>query len=134
VPVNETQIGHEGDDPHRLPTAGGGEREDFAEEVRMNAPCPAPGQSRERAIMSHARLATRPERPSHRLHDRRLRRRGGQGGGALSLGERRAPGMGLPRGLRRRSERGDCFAMVVLSRKERSGLLAGTVPLRELAG
>ncbi len=32
------------------------------------------------------------------------------------------------------SERGDCFAMVVVSRKERSGLLAGTVPLRELAG
>lgn len=31
-------------------------------------------------------------------------------------------------------ERGDCFAMVVISRKERSGLLAGTVPLRELAG
>jgi precorrin-2/cobalt-factor-2 C20-methyltransferase len=31
-------------------------------------------------------------------------------------------------------ERGDCFAMVVVSRKERSGLLAGTVPLRELAG
>ncbi len=32
------------------------------------------------------------------------------------------------------AERGDCFAMVVVSRKERSGLLAGTVPLRELAG
>ncbi len=32
------------------------------------------------------------------------------------------------------TERGDCFAMVVISRKERSGLLAGTVPLRELAG
>ncbi|MGQ0591113.1 MAG: precorrin-2 C(20)-methyltransferase, partial [Gammaproteobacteria bacterium] len=32
------------------------------------------------------------------------------------------------------TERGDCFAMVVVSRKERSGLLAGTVPLRELAG
>jgi precorrin-2/cobalt-factor-2 C20-methyltransferase len=31
-------------------------------------------------------------------------------------------------------ERGDCFAMVVISRKERSGVLAGTVPLRELAG
>jgi precorrin-2/cobalt-factor-2 C20-methyltransferase len=31
-------------------------------------------------------------------------------------------------------ERGDCFAMVVISRKEQSGLLAGTVPLRELAG
>ncbi|MGH8566708.1 MAG: precorrin-2 C(20)-methyltransferase [Gammaproteobacteria bacterium] len=31
-------------------------------------------------------------------------------------------------------ERGDCFAMVVVSRKERSGLLAGTVPLRELSG
>jgi len=29
---------------------------------------------------------------------------------------------------------GDCFAMVLVSRKERSGLLAGTVPLRELAG
>jgi len=32
------------------------------------------------------------------------------------------------------AERGDCFAMVVVSRKERSGLLAGTVPLREVAG
>jgi len=32
------------------------------------------------------------------------------------------------------AERGDCFAMVVVSRKERSGILAGTVPLRELAG
>ncbi len=32
------------------------------------------------------------------------------------------------------AERGDCFAMVVVSRKERSGLLAGTVPLREFAG
>lgn len=32
------------------------------------------------------------------------------------------------------AERGDCFAMVVVSRKERSGVLAGTVPLRELAG
>ncbi|MGH8581995.1 MAG: precorrin-2 C(20)-methyltransferase [Gammaproteobacteria bacterium] len=32
------------------------------------------------------------------------------------------------------AERGDCFAMVVVSRKERSGLLAGTVPLTELAG
>lgn len=32
------------------------------------------------------------------------------------------------------AERGDCFAMVVVSRKERSGLLAGSVPLRELAG
>ncbi len=32
------------------------------------------------------------------------------------------------------AERGDCFAMVVVSRKERSGLLAGTVPLRELTG
>ncbi|MDQ3774265.1 MAG: precorrin-2 C(20)-methyltransferase [Pseudomonadota bacterium] len=31
-------------------------------------------------------------------------------------------------------ERGDCFAMVVISRKERSGVLAGSVPLRELAG
>lgn len=28
-------------------------------------------------------------------------------------------------------ERGDCFAMVVVSRKERSGVLAGTVPFRE---
>ncbi|MGH8701323.1 MAG: precorrin-2 C(20)-methyltransferase [Burkholderiales bacterium] len=32
------------------------------------------------------------------------------------------------------AERGDCFAMVVVSRKERSGVLAGTVPLWELAG
>ena len=32
------------------------------------------------------------------------------------------------------AEHGDCFAMVVVSRKERSGVLAGTVPLRELAG
>lgn len=32
------------------------------------------------------------------------------------------------------AKRGDCFAMVVVSRKERSGVLAGTVPLRELAG
>ncbi|MGH8519396.1 MAG: SAM-dependent methyltransferase [Panacagrimonas sp.] len=32
------------------------------------------------------------------------------------------------------AERGDCFAMVVVSRKERSGILAGSVPLRELAG
>ena len=31
-------------------------------------------------------------------------------------------------------ERGDCFAMVVVSLKERSGLLAGSVPLREVAG
>ena len=31
------------------------------------------------------------------------------------------------------SERGDCFAMVIVSRKERSGVLAGTVPLREVA-
>jgi len=30
------------------------------------------------------------------------------------------------------AERGDCFAMVIVSRKERSGLLAGTVPLQEL--
>jgi len=29
------------------------------------------------------------------------------------------------------AERGDCFAMVVVSRKERSGVLAGTVPLRK---
>lgn len=29
-------------------------------------------------------------------------------------------------------ERGDCFAMVIVSRKERSGVLAGTVPLREV--
>lgn len=29
------------------------------------------------------------------------------------------------------TERGDCFAMVVVSRKDRSGVLAGTVPLRE---
>jgi hypothetical protein len=42
--------------------------------------------------------------------------------------------MGLPGGFRGRSERGDCFAMVVVSRKERSGLLAGNVPLREFAG
>jgi hypothetical protein len=33
-----------------------------------------------------------------------------------------------------RSPCGDCFAMVVVSLKERSGLLAGTVPLREIAG
>jgi precorrin-2/cobalt-factor-2 C20-methyltransferase len=32
------------------------------------------------------------------------------------------------------AERGDCFAMVVVSRKERNGVLAGAVPLRELAG
>ncbi len=31
-----------------------------------------------------------------------------------------------------RTERGDCFAMVVVSRKERSGILAGTVPFREV--
>jgi precorrin-2/cobalt-factor-2 C20-methyltransferase len=31
------------------------------------------------------------------------------------------------------AERGDCFAMVVVSRKEHSGVLAGTVPLREVA-
>lgn len=31
-----------------------------------------------------------------------------------------------------RAERGDCFAMVVVSRKERSGVLAGAVPLREV--
>lgn len=30
-----------------------------------------------------------------------------------------------------RMERGDCFAMVVVSRKERSGVLAGAVPFRE---
>ena len=30
------------------------------------------------------------------------------------------------------AERGDCFAMVVVSRKERSGVLAGAVPLREV--
>ena len=30
-------------------------------------------------------------------------------------------------------ERGDCFAMVIVSRKEHSGVLAGTVPLREVA-
>lgn len=30
-----------------------------------------------------------------------------------------------------RTERGDCFGMVVVSRKERSGVLAGAVPLRE---
>ena len=30
------------------------------------------------------------------------------------------------------AERGDCFAMVIIARKERSGLLAGTVPLQEL--
>ena len=30
-------------------------------------------------------------------------------------------------------EHGDCFAMVIVSRKEHSGLLAGTVPLREIA-
>jgi precorrin-2/cobalt-factor-2 C20-methyltransferase len=30
------------------------------------------------------------------------------------------------------AERGDCFAMVIISRKERSGVLAGTVPLQEL--
>jgi precorrin-2/cobalt-factor-2 C20-methyltransferase len=29
-------------------------------------------------------------------------------------------------------ERGDCFAMVVVSRKERNGVLAGAVPLQEL--
>ena len=32
-----------------------------------------------------------------------------------------------------RTERGDCFGMVVVSRKERSGVLAGAVPLREVA-
>ena len=31
------------------------------------------------------------------------------------------------------SERGDCFAMMIVSRKENSGVLAGTVPLREVA-
>jgi precorrin-2/cobalt-factor-2 C20-methyltransferase len=31
------------------------------------------------------------------------------------------------------SERGDCFAMMIVSRKEHSGVLAGTVPLREVA-
>jgi precorrin-2/cobalt-factor-2 C20-methyltransferase len=31
-----------------------------------------------------------------------------------------------------KTERGDCFAMVVVSRKERSGVLAGVVPLREV--
>lgn len=31
------------------------------------------------------------------------------------------------------SERGDCFAMVIVSRKEHSGVLAGAVPLREVA-
>ncbi|MGH8548851.1 MAG: precorrin-2 C(20)-methyltransferase [Methylococcales bacterium] len=31
------------------------------------------------------------------------------------------------------AERGDCFAMVVVSRKERNGFLAGAVPLRDLA-
>jgi precorrin-2/cobalt-factor-2 C20-methyltransferase len=31
-----------------------------------------------------------------------------------------------------RSERGDCFAMVVVARKERSGVLAGRVPARRL--
>jgi precorrin-2/cobalt-factor-2 C20-methyltransferase len=31
-----------------------------------------------------------------------------------------------------KTERGDCFAMVVVSRKERSGVLAGAVPLREV--
>jgi precorrin-2/cobalt-factor-2 C20-methyltransferase len=30
------------------------------------------------------------------------------------------------------AERGDCFAMVVVSRKDRSGVLAGRVPLREV--
>jgi precorrin-2/cobalt-factor-2 C20-methyltransferase len=30
------------------------------------------------------------------------------------------------------AERGDCFAMVVIARKERSGVLAGTVPAREV--
>jgi precorrin-2/cobalt-factor-2 C20-methyltransferase len=30
------------------------------------------------------------------------------------------------------AERGDCFAMVVVSRKERNGVLAGAVPLQEL--
>jgi len=31
-----------------------------------------------------------------------------------------------------KTERGDCFAMVVVSRKERNGVLAGAVPLREV--
>jgi precorrin-2/cobalt-factor-2 C20-methyltransferase len=31
------------------------------------------------------------------------------------------------------AEHGDCFAMVIVSRKEHSGVLAGTVPLREIA-
>jgi precorrin-2/cobalt-factor-2 C20-methyltransferase len=31
------------------------------------------------------------------------------------------------------AEHGDCFAMVIVSRKEHSGVLAGTVPLREVA-
>jgi precorrin-2/cobalt-factor-2 C20-methyltransferase len=30
------------------------------------------------------------------------------------------------------AERGDCFAMVIVSRKERSGVLAGSVPVQEL--
>jgi precorrin-2/cobalt-factor-2 C20-methyltransferase len=30
------------------------------------------------------------------------------------------------------AERGDCFAMVIVSRKERNGVLAGAVPLQEL--
>jgi precorrin-2/cobalt-factor-2 C20-methyltransferase len=31
------------------------------------------------------------------------------------------------------SERGDCFAMVIVSRKERNGVLAGAVPMQEIA-
>jgi precorrin-2/cobalt-factor-2 C20-methyltransferase len=33
-----------------------------------------------------------------------------------------------------RTERGDCFGMVVVARKEHSGVLAGAVPLREVDG
>jgi precorrin-2/cobalt-factor-2 C20-methyltransferase len=42
----------------------------------------------------------------------------------------------IVRDLRTVTERGDCFAMVIVSKKERSGVLAGTQPSRplELAG
>ncbi|WHZ21697.1 MAG: Cobalt-precorrin-2 C(20)-methyltransferase [Nitrospira sp.] len=44
-----------------------------------------------------------------------------------TMGEQR-----IVRDLRKvRVERGDCFAMVIVSRKERSGVLAGTVPFRD---